>query len=210
MMLNRFVASRRSFCLTLPFCPLSFGPFERILLANAKQLSRAIRCLAGFVGHLGAAMANGPRPLRRTMPPKFHVCKRGTIGGCRRPPNGVRATGHYGESRSHALDGAMPALRSDNLVTVWVTRRVGGRTDGRGSAVLWCPNGVAMIKGRLTQVTKTVKPRPTNIDGMVALPFTGMRPATRSLTTNVSLPPRHLAMGRQAALVTASWTAWLA
>ncbi|HIK93794.1 MAG TPA: methyltransferase domain-containing protein [Planctomycetes bacterium] len=116
---------------------------------------------AGFVVHLGAGDGSLTAALRQNDLIQVH--------GLEADPTNVqvarkriRAAGDYGEVSVVRFNGKqLPYV--DNLVNLFVTEDVGDVPLTEIVRVL-VPNGVAMVKGADGKWTKTVKPRPDDID----------------------------------------------
>ncbi|MEO2019509.1 MAG: methyltransferase domain-containing protein, partial [Fuerstiella sp.] len=129
--------------------------------ADAKKILSESGVSAGFVVHLGAGDGSLTAALRQNDLIQVH--------GLESDPTNVqvarkriRDAGDYGEVSVVKFNGKLlPYV--DNLVNLFVTEDVGEVPLTEIVRVL-VPNGVAMVKGADGKWTKTVKPRPDDID----------------------------------------------
>ncbi len=166
-------------------CPASWVSADSI--EDAKQILDQSGVSAGFMVHLGTGNGELTAALRQQDSIQVHGLSRdpAAVSQARKY---VHSTGHYGDVAIDLIDdNALPYV--DNLVNLFVTEQLGEIPMEEVLRVL-VPNGVAMIKGDDGQWTKTVKPRPDNIDEWSHY----LHDATGNSVAHddVVAPPRHL------------------
>lgn len=185
-MLYPYLRLAASLCLTV--CFVTSPSF--VLADNdgdAKQILNQSGISAGFIVHLGAGDGELTSALRQNDAIQVHGLHRDSsaVDAARKR---VQAAGHYGDVAIDTLTGSvLPYV--DNLVNLFVTEQLGDVPMDEVVRVL-VPNGVAMVKGDDGKWTKTVKPRPKNIDEWSHY----LHDATGNSVAHddVVAPPRHL------------------
>ena len=179
-------------CLVASFCfSLCLIPGQAFVFADgvedAEKILQESGVSAGFVVHLGAGDGKLSVALRQNDSIQVHGLLRDS-SAVTSTRQYVRQSGHYGDISIDALDGAtLPYV--DNLVNLFVTEDLGEIPMAEVLRVL-VPNGVAMVKQNDGQWSKTVKPRPDNIDEWSHY----LHDATGNSVAHddVVAPPRHL------------------
>ncbi|MCP4505282.1 MAG: class I SAM-dependent methyltransferase, partial [Fuerstiella sp.] len=129
--------------------------------ADAKKILSESGVSAGFVVHLGAGDGSLTAALRQNDLIQVHGLE-ADPANVARARESIRASGNYGEISVVDFSGKqLPYV--DNLVNLFVTEDAGAVPTPEIVRVL-VPNGVAMVRQADGTWTKTVKPRPEDID----------------------------------------------
>ena len=129
--------------------------------ADAKSILDESGIRAGFFIHLGAGDGSLTSALKQNDTIQVHGLER-DASKVQTTRKQLRKSGVYGEVSVVHFDGnQLPYV--DNLANLLVTEDLGDVSMDEVLRVL-VPNGVAMVKGEDGNWSKTVKPRPDNID----------------------------------------------
>ena len=156
-MVSQFLIRSIALIVAMPFVTASQADVNE----DATKILNTANVTGGFVVHLGVADADLPAALQTGPSIQVHglAFDAAKLDATRKA---IHAAGKYGDVSVVEFSGAeLPYI--DNLVNLIVIEDQGEVTNDEILRVL-VPNGVALKKGTSGEWTKTVKPRPTNID----------------------------------------------
>ena len=156
-MVHRFIVSVAALSLIVGFVPESRGGVAE----DAAEILQTANVTGGFVVHLGVGDGALTAALQKDASIQVHglASDAKKVDAARKA---IHATGKYGDVSVVQFAGKqLPYI--DNLVNLIVVEDQGEVTQEEILRVL-VPNGVVLKKDAAGQWTKTVKPRPKNID----------------------------------------------
>ena len=171
------------FCLSLGYASSLLGDAGQ----DAAQILKQTGVTGGFIVHLGVGSGELTAALRQGEGIQVQGLDR-DVEAVQRAREHIRSMGVYGDVAVDVLDGSqLPYI--DNLVNLMVIDDASGIAQEEVLRVL-VPNGVAYLKESNGKWSKTVKPRPSNIDEWSH--YLHDASGNSVAHDDVVAPPRHL------------------
>ena len=171
------------FCMSLIYASSLLGDANQ----DAAQILKQTGVTGGFIVHLGVGTGELTAALRQGEGIQVQGLDR-NVEAVQRAREHIRSMGVYGDVAVDVLDGSqLPYI--DNLVNLMVIEDASGIAQEEVLRVL-VPNGVAYLKDSTGKWTKTVKPRPSNIDEWSH--YLHDASGNSVAHDDVVAPPRHL------------------
>ena len=171
------------FCMSLVCASSLLGDANQ----DAAQILKQSGVTGGFIVHIGVGTGELTAALRQGEGIQVQGLDRNGEA-VQRAREHIRSMGIYGDVAVDVLEGSqLPYI--DNLVNLMVIEDASGIAEEEVLRVL-VPNGVAYIKDNTGKWTKTVKPRPSNIDEWSH--YLHDASGNSVAHDDVVAPPRHL------------------